>query len=98
MGMGRNRFLCWIGCHDWRDMNGRCRECGMCAAVGPQTIQFSANLLPILWLMQRKTTATPLWASDVDAEGPERKIAYKPYPRADEAIFGFGHDIEPPAL
>jgi hypothetical protein len=28
--------------------------------------------------------------------GPERKIAYEPYPRADEAIFGFGYDDEPP--
>ena len=46
--------------------------------------------------MNKKTTATPLWASDVDAEGPEHKIAYQPYPRADEAIFGFGYDIEPP--
>ena len=49
-----------------------------------------------LWPMNRKTTATPLWASDDCAEGPERKIAYQPYPRADEAIFGFGYDNEPP--
>ena len=37
-------------------------------------------------------------ASDDCAEGPERKIAYQPYPRADEAIFGFGYDNEPPEL
>jgi hypothetical protein len=49
-----------------------------------------------LWPMSRKTTATPLWASDDCAENPERKIAYQPYPRADEAIFGFGYDNEPP--
>jgi hypothetical protein len=49
-----------------------------------------------LWPMDRKTDATPLWASDHCAEGPERKIAYQPYPRADEVIFGFGYDNEPP--
>lgn len=23
-----SQFLCWIGSHDWREMNGVCRECG----------------------------------------------------------------------
>lgn len=23
-----DRFLCAIGCHDWREMNGRCCSCG----------------------------------------------------------------------
>ena len=23
-----SRLLCKIGCHDWRDMNAKCRECG----------------------------------------------------------------------
>jgi hypothetical protein len=50
-----------------------------------------------LWPMYRQTTATPLWATDkFGVWGPERKIAYEPYPRADEAIFGFGYDDEPP--
>lgn len=22
-----NQFLCWLGCHDWREMNGRCLYC-----------------------------------------------------------------------
>lgn len=22
-----SRFLCWIGCHDWRNMDGVCCEC-----------------------------------------------------------------------
>ena len=50
-----------------------------------------------LWPMYRETTATPLWATDgFGVWGPERKIAYKPYPRADEAIFNFGYDNDPP--
>lgn len=24
----RSRVLCWLGCHDWRKMDGRCCECG----------------------------------------------------------------------
>jgi len=23
-----SRLLCWMGCHDWREMDGRCCECG----------------------------------------------------------------------
>ncbi len=23
-----SRLLCWVGCHDWREMDGVCRECG----------------------------------------------------------------------
>ena len=23
-----SRLLCKLGCHDWRDMNAKCRECG----------------------------------------------------------------------
>jgi hypothetical protein len=23
-----SQFLCFIGCHDWRNMDGYCRECG----------------------------------------------------------------------
>lgn len=23
-----SQFLCLLGCHDWRLMDGRCRECG----------------------------------------------------------------------
>jgi hypothetical protein len=42
-----------------------------------------------LWPMIRKTTATPLWASDRWSGGPERKIKYRPY-----TIFGFGYDDE----
>lgn len=25
---GLSRALCRLGCHDWREMNGRCRKCG----------------------------------------------------------------------
>jgi hypothetical protein len=48
-----------------------------------------------LWEMTHKTTATPLWASDKWADGPERKIKYLPYPSAAETIFGFDYDDEP---
>ena len=37
-----------------------------------------------LWPMKGKTTATPIWATDNWAEGPERKIAYQPFPEADD--------------
>jgi hypothetical protein len=23
-----DRLLCWIGCHDWRNMDGKCTRCG----------------------------------------------------------------------
>ena len=23
-----SRLLCFIGCHDWRNMDGVCRDCG----------------------------------------------------------------------
>ena len=23
-----SRCMCRIGCHDWREMNAKCRECG----------------------------------------------------------------------
>ena len=39
-----------------------------------------------LWPMYRQTTATPAWATDEcgGVWGPERKIAYTPYPPDDE--------------
>ena len=44
-----------------------------------------------LWPMKQKTTATPMWATDMYADDrPERKIRYRPYPTAVEAIFGYG--------
>jgi hypothetical protein len=46
------------------------------------------------WPMIRKTTATPLWASDRWSDGPERKIKYRPHPSAVEDIFGFDFDAE----
>jgi hypothetical protein len=43
--------------------------------------------------MNHKTTAIPLWATDMFADAqPERKIRYRPYPTAAETIFGFGYD------
>jgi hypothetical protein len=46
-----------------------------------------------LWLMNHKTTAMPLWATDICADDrPERKIRYRPFPTAAEMIFGFGYD------
>lgn len=23
-----SRLLCWMGSHDWREMDGTCRQCG----------------------------------------------------------------------
>ena len=41
-----------------------------------------------LWPMKQKTTATPMWATDMYADDrPERKIRYRPYPTAVEMPF-----------
>ena len=43
-----------------------------------------------LWPMNQKTTATPLWATDMYARSQrEGKIAYSPCPNAAEEIFGW---------
>jgi len=42
-----------------------------------------------LWPMHQKTTATPVWATDMRARSQrEGTIAYKPCPSAAEEIFG----------
>ena len=41
-----------------------------------------------LWPMKQKTTATPMWATDMYADDrPERKIRYQPCPSAVEMPF-----------
>ena len=41
-----------------------------------------------LWPMKQKTTATPMWATDMYADDrSERKIRYRPYPTAVEMPF-----------
>lgn len=34
------RFLCWVGCHDWREMDGRCCECGYVDPMWRRTAEF----------------------------------------------------------
>jgi hypothetical protein len=46
--------------------------------------------------MQKPNTATPAWAFHDEDGTPQRQVEYKPYPSAEDLIFGRYNNGEPP--
>jgi len=45
-----------------------------------------------LWAMYQESTAAPDWATEINAVGPVRQIAYRPFPGAHFTLFGVRYD------
>ncbi|MFZ1217303.1 MAG: hypothetical protein WAO13_28590, partial [Pseudolabrys sp.] len=84
---GSDDFAIWLDRNGWEiRMKDGCRS----------ETATKLGTVDNLWHMQKPNTATPAWAFHDEDGTPQRQVEYKPYPSAEDLIFGRYNNGEPP--